>query len=80
MGVPVGVSRLAKGEQNRLKLKVMSHGTIRHDDFKYNAALQCWNNVVTVRDNIVTMLQSCVALKIVSCNIILKGTPVGTVF
>ena len=80
MGVPVSVSRLAKGEQNRLKLKVMSHGTIRNDDFKRNAALQCWNNVVTVRNNIVTMLQSCVALKIVSCNIILKGTPVGTVF
>ena len=76
----MGVSRLAKGEQNRLKLKVMSHGTIRNDDLKRNAALQCWNNVVTVRNNIVTMLQSCVALKIVSCNIILKGTPVGTVF
>ena len=31
--VTVGVSRLAKGEQNRLKLKVMLHGTIRNDHF-----------------------------------------------
>ena len=78
--MPVGVSRLAKGEQNRLKLKVMLHGTICNEDFKRKAALQCWNNAVTVRNNIVTMLQPCVALKIVSCNITLKGTPVAMFF
>ena len=31
-------------------------------------ALQSWNNVVTVRNNIVTTLQPCVALKIVGAN------------
>ena len=64
----MGVARLAKGEQNRLKLKVMLHGTIRNDHFQRKAALQCWNQVVTVRNNIVTMLQPCVALKIVGAN------------
>ena len=43
-------------------LKVTLHGTIR------NTALQCWNNVVTIRNNVATMLQGCVALKIVVSN------------
>ena len=30
-----------------------------------NAALQCWNNVVTTQNNVATMLQRCVSLKIV---------------
>ena len=40
------------------------HGTIRNDNFLHNAALQCWNNVVTIRNNVATMLQRCVELKI----------------
>ena len=59
-----------------LDLKVMLHGTIRNDDFWRNTALQCWNNVVTIRNNVAAMLQRCVALKIVvaivSCNVTFK--------
>ena len=44
------------------------HGTIRNDDFHGNTALQCWNNVVTIRNNVATMLQRCVALKIIIAN------------
>ena len=40
----------------------MLNGTIR------NTALQCWNNVVTIRNDVATMLQRCVALKIVVAN------------
>ena len=32
-------------------------------------ALQCWNSVVTIRNNVATMLQRCLALRIVPCNI-----------
>ena len=46
------------------RLKVMLHGTIRIDDFQRNTALQCWNNVVTIQNNVATMLQRCVVLKI----------------
>ena len=50
-------------------LKVMLHGTIRKDDFKRNTSLQCWNNVVTIRNHVTTMLKRCsVALKIVLAN------------
>ena len=49
-------------------LKVMLHQTIRNDDFKRNTALQCWNDVGTIRNNVATMLQSFVALKIVVAN------------
>ena len=44
------------------------HGTIRNDDFLRNTARQCWNNVVTIRNNVATMLQRCVALKVVVAN------------
>ena len=44
------------------------HGTICNDDFHGNTALQCWNNVVTIRNNVATMLQRCVALKIIIAN------------
>ena len=54
--------------QCKQSLKVMLHGTIRNDDFKCNTALQCWNNVVTFRTNVATMLQRCVSLKIVVAN------------
>ena len=47
------------------KVMVMLHGTIRSDDFWRNTALQCWNNAVTSRKNVPTMLQRCVALKVV---------------
>ena len=46
----------------------MLHRTIRHDDFKRNKALHCWNNVVTIRNNVATILQSGAALKIVVAN------------
>ena len=31
-------------------------------------SLQCWNNIVTFRNNVATVLQGCVALKIVVVN------------
>ena len=34
----------------------------------YGTALQCWNSVVTVQTNVATILQRCVALKIVVAN------------
>ena len=40
----------------------MLHGTIR------NMVLKCWNNVVTIKNNVATMLQHRVALKIVVAN------------
>ena len=46
----------------------MLQGMIRNDDFQRNTALECWNNVVTIRNNVETMLQRCVALKIVVVN------------
>ena len=49
-------------------LKVMLHRTIGNDDFSCNTSLQCWNNVVTLRNNVATMLQRCVGLKIVVAN------------
>ena len=49
-------------------LKVMLHRTIGNDDFSCSTALQCWNNVVTIRNNVATMLQRCVGLKIVVAN------------
>ena len=51
-----------------LDIKVMLHRTIRHDDFKRNKALQCWNNVVIIRNNVATILQRGAALKIVVAN------------
>ena len=33
----------------------MLHGTIRNDDFQGNTALQYWNNVVAIRNNVVTL-------------------------
>ena len=36
-------------------LKVMLHGTIRNDDFYRSTELQCWNNVVTIRNNAATL-------------------------
>ena len=49
-------------------LKVMLHRTIGNDDFSCNTALQCWNNVGTIRNNVATMSQRWVALKIVVAN------------
>ena len=57
-----------KSSASETGLKVMLHGTIGNDDFERNTALQCWNNVVTIRNNVATMLQRCVALKIVVGN------------
>ena len=39
----------------------MLHGTIRNDDFLRNTALQCWNSVVTIGNNVATVLQRCCA-------------------
>ena len=47
-------------------VKVMLHGKIRNDDFSRNTALH--TDVVTIRNNVVTMLQPSVALKIVVAN------------
>ena len=44
----------------------MLHGRIPSDDFYRNTALQCWDNVVTIRNNVAT--QRCVALKLVVAN------------
>ena len=33
----------------------MLQGAIRNDDFSRNTALQCWNNVGTIRKNVVTL-------------------------
>ena len=38
-----------------ITLKVILHGTIRNDDFYRNTELQCWNNVVTIRNNAATL-------------------------
>ena len=46
----------------------MLRETIRNDDFKRNTALQRWNNVGTIRNNVATILQSFVALKIMVAN------------
>ena len=42
--------------------------TIHNNDFQRKRELQCQNNVVTIRNNVETMLQRCVALKIVAAN------------
>ena len=53
---------IGKIKQNELDcrdtapLKVMLHETIRNYDFERNTALQCWNNVATIRNNVATML------------------------
>ena len=50
-------------------LNVMLHGTIRNDDDIWrNTALQCWNNVASIQNNVATMLQRCVVQKIVVAN------------
>ena len=59
-------------------VKGMLHDTIRNHDFKRKRALQCWNNVVTIPNNIVTMLQRCVALTIVVANRLMYCT--GRIF
>ena len=51
-----------------LSIEAMLHWTIRNVDFQRNTALQCWNNVATIRNYVATMLERCVALKIVSCS------------
>ena len=46
----------------------MLHGTRRNNGLRGNTALQYWNNVVTIRNNVATMLQSHVVLTIVIAN------------
>ena len=48
-----------------MPFKVMLHETIPNDDFWRNTALQYWNNIATIRNNVATMMQRRVALKIV---------------
>ena len=48
--------------------KVMLRGRIRNDDFKRNAALQHFCDVASNGCNVVPILLSCVALKIVVAN------------
>ena len=60
---------LGAGQFVKVILKVMMlQGTTRSDDLQRNTALQYWNNVMTIRNNVATMLQRCVALKIVVAN------------
>ena len=49
-------------------LKVMLNGTICNDDFLRNTAMQYWNNVTTIRNDVTTMMQRYVALEIVVAN------------
>ena len=49
-------------------LKVMLNGTIRNDDFLCNTAMQYWNNVANIRNNVTTMMPRRVALKMVVAN------------
>ena len=46
----------------------MLHDTICNNDFKRNTALQHCYDIVSNSDNIVPILQRCVALKIVVAN------------
>ena len=46
----------------------MLHWTIRTTIFSEALGLQCWNNVVTIGNNVATMLQRCVALEIAVVN------------
>ena len=46
----------------------MLHETICNDDFQRNIAFQYWNNVATIRNNVATMPQCCVARKVVVAN------------
>ena len=46
----------------------MLHGTRRNNGFRGNTALQYWNNVVTIRNNVATMLQPFVVLTVVIVN------------
>ena len=47
-------------------------GDVTRDDlqrrFLAQHGVQCWNSVVTIRNDVATMLQRCVALKIVVAN------------
>ena len=51
-------------------IKVMLHGTIRNDDFYRNTALQCWNNVVTIQNNVAMLCcaksRRCKSLRVTS--------------
>ena len=44
----------------------MLHGTTHSDDFKRNTGLQCWNDVAAIQNNVETILQRCVALKLLT--------------
>ena len=62
-------TKLFEGETNLWPhVKMMLHETIRNDYFQRNTALQCWNNVVTIGNNVAAMLPRCIALKIVVAN------------
>ena len=63
----------SQGQKARAKLsrfKIMLHGTIRNNYFHGNTAWQCWNNVAAIRNKVATVLQRCVALKIVIANLL----------
>ena len=51
------VLREYKARAEPARLKGVLHGTIRNEDFKPITELQCWNNVVTIQNNVATMLQ-----------------------
>ena len=47
---------------------VTGNDTQRRFLAQHSTALQCWNNVASIRISITTMLKRCVALKIVVAN------------
>ena len=62
-------------------IKVTLHGTIHNDDFWHNTALQCWNNVVTLRNNVATLYctknRRCESSRVTSS---LSGHPLGAAY
>ena len=46
-----------------ITIKVMLHRAILNNDFEHNTAMQCWNNVVTIQNNVATIMHT-----VVSCN------------
>ena len=56
-----------------VEVSYSTKGDVTRDDSQrrflaQHTVLQCWNNVVTIRKYVATMLKRCVALKIVVAN------------
>ena len=42
-------------ELSKITLRLLLHETIRNDGFQHHTALQGWNKVVTIRNNVATL-------------------------